>query len=60
MWSVMEWLEQPADRASMDKIIFVMYSDEDEAIYAERWATYFPLRQETTSVLAVTATTSTM
>jgi O-acetyl-ADP-ribose deacetylase (regulator of RNase III) len=56
MKTVKEWLEKPAKWSCMDRIIFVMHTAQDEALYAERWPTYFPPRRAPAYVRAVTAT----
>jgi hypothetical protein len=59
MRTVKEWIERSANWSSVDRVVFVMHTDEEEAIYPDRWETSFPTRRAPVHVRLVTATTPT-
>ena len=58
MRAVKDWLELPANSGTMDQILFVLFSEQEETIYAERWHTFFPPPAEVRAISATSPATS--
>ena len=56
--TVRDWLGQSSNWSLLDRMIFAMYSQAEEDVYASLWETYFPSRAEA-PVRAVTASAAT-